>query len=189
MFLLGILNSSITLMINKTSDIMYQTTQMSTEKVSSDGKALERPPVPYSILYMIITLVCIFVILFGLFVGIYFYKHCIKLKNITDDKGESHYNLNEGYKSLNQLDTNRSVNSLRDSTYLEPFFDARLHYDEIENQDELSATGIVRVSIKRLGLRAAIYLCMNMMKQLLIILNVIHVHTLYNFFVLKHKDI
>lgn len=149
MFLLGILNSSITLMINKTSDIMYQTTQMSTEKVSSDGKALKRPPVPYSILYMVITLVCIFVILFGLFVGIYFYKHCIKLTNISDDKGESHFNLNEGYKSLHQLDTNRSVNSLRDSTYLEPLFDARLHYDEIENQDELSATEIVRVSIKR----------------------------------------
>lgn len=149
MFLLGILNSSITFMINKTSEIMYQTTQMSTEKVSSDGKALERPPVPYSILYMIITLVCIFVILFGLFVGIYFYKHCIKLTNISDDKGESHSNLNEGYKSLHQLDTNRSVNSLRDSTYLEPLFDERLHYNEIENQNEITATGIVRVTIKR----------------------------------------
>lgn len=148
-FVLGIFNSSITYMINKTSEKLYQTTQLLTEKVSSDGKALERPPVPYNILYMIITLVCIFVILFGLFVGIYFYKHCIKLTNITDDKGESHFNLNEGYKSLEQLDTNRSVNSLRDSTYLEPLFDARLHYDEIESQDEISATGRVRVSIKR----------------------------------------
>lgn len=149
MFVLGILKSSITFMINKTSEQMYKTTQMSTEKVSSDRKTLERPPVPYSILYMIITLVCIFVILFGLFVGIYFYKHCIKLTNISDEEGESHFNLNEGYKSLNQLDTNRSVNSLRDSTYLEPLFDARLHYNEIENQDEISATGIVRVSLKR----------------------------------------
>lgn len=135
--------------MNKTSENMYQTTQLSFEKVSSDGKALERPSVPYIILYMIITLVCIFVILFGLFVGIFFYKHCIKLTNITDDKGESHFNLNEGYKSLNQLDTNRSVNSLRDSTYLEPLFDARLHYDEIEDQDEMRANGIVGVPIKR----------------------------------------
>eukprot|EP00105_Crassostrea_gigas_P029881 XP_011451957.1 PREDICTED: uncharacterized protein LOC105345517 [Crassostrea gigas] len=106
----GIFNSSITSMVNRTSEKMYQTTQLLTEKVSSDGKPLERPPLPYNILYIIISL---------------------------------------GYKSLNQLDTNRSVNSLRDSTYLEPLFDARLHYDEIENQDELSATGIVRVSIKR----------------------------------------
>lgn len=149
MFVLGIVNSSITSMINTTSAKMYQTTQMSTEQVSSDGKPLERPPVPYNILYMIIALVCIFVILFGLFVGIYFYKHCIKLTNISDEKGESQFNLNEGYKSLNQFDANRSVNSLRDSTYLEPLFDARLHYNEIENQDEISATGIVRVSIKR----------------------------------------
>lgn len=149
MFVLGIFNSSFTSMINKTSEKMYQTTQLFTEKVSSDGKALERPPLPYNILYMIISLVCIFVILFGLFVGVYFYKHCIKMKNITDDKGESHSNLNEGYKSLNHLDTNQSVSSLRDSTYLEPLFDPRLHYDEIENQDELSATGIVRVWIKR----------------------------------------
>lgn len=125
--------------MNKTSENMYQTTQLSFEKVSSDGKALERPSVPYIILYMIITLVCIFVILFGLFVGIYFYKHCIKLTNITDDKGESNFNLNEGYKSLNQLNTNRSVNSLQDSSYLEPIFDARLHYDEIENHDEPKA--------------------------------------------------
>lgn len=144
-----IFKSSITYLINDTSENLYQTTQLSIEKVSSDGKTLERTPVPYSILYMIITLVCIFVILFGLFVGIYFYKHCIKLTNITDDKGESHFDLNEGYKSLNRLDTNRSVNSLWDSTYLEPFFDARLHYDEIENQDEISAAGIIRVSIKR----------------------------------------
>lgn len=146
----GIFTIRITSVINKHSEKMYQkTTQLSTEKVSSEGKALERPPVPNIILYMIITLVCIFVILFGLFVGIYFYKHCIKLTNITNDKGESHFNLNEGYKSLNQLDSNRSVNSLRDSTYLEPLFDARLHYDEIENHNEISATEIVRVSVKR----------------------------------------
>lgn len=55
----------------------------------------------YSILYIIIILVCIFVILFGLFVVIYFYKYCIKLINIINDKGEFNFNLNEGYKSLN----------------------------------------------------------------------------------------
>lgn len=128
---------------------MYQTTQLSTENLSSGGNALEQPPVPYSILYMIIALVCIFVILFGLFVGIYFYKHCIQQTNITADKDESNFNLNDGYKSLHRMETSQSESNPRDSSYLEPLFDARLHYDEIENQDELSATGIVRVWIKR----------------------------------------
>lgn len=136
MFLIGILNSTTTPVINITSEKMYQTPQLSTENLSSGGNALEQPPVPYSILYMIIALVCIFVILFGLFVSIYFYKHCIQQTNITDDKDESNFNLNDGYKSLHRLETSQSDSSLQDSSYLEPFFDARLHYDEIETQDE-----------------------------------------------------
>lgn len=115
---------------------MYQTTQLSTENLSSGGNALEQPPVPYSILYMIIALVCIFVVLFGLFVGIYFYKHCIQQTNITADKDESNFNLNNGYKSLHRMETSQSESNPRDSSYLEPLFDARLHYDEIETQDE-----------------------------------------------------
>lgn len=139
MLSLGNVNSSSNHIINETTEKINQTTRLPVEKVSSIGKASEQPPVPYSILYIIITLVCVFVILFGLFVVIYFYKHCIKLTNITNDKGESNFNSNEGYKSLNQLNTNRSTSSLRDSSYLEPLFDARLHYDEIENQDEKKA--------------------------------------------------
>lgn len=151
MLSLGNVNSSSNYMINETTEKMNQTTRLPIEKVSPIGKAPEQPPVPYSILYIIISLVCIFVILFGLFVGIYFYKHCIKLTNITDDKGESHLNLNEGYKSLNQLNTNRSTNSLRDSSYLEPLVDARSHYDEIENQDEIKAEEISQLFNQKLN--------------------------------------
>lgn len=151
MILTGIFNSSSSYIMNETTKKMYQTTQLPTEKVSSLGKTSEQPPVPYSIMYMIIALVCIFVILFGLFVGIYFYKHCIKLTHITDDKGESHFNSNEGYKSLNQLNTNRSTNSPRDSSYLEPFFDARLHYDEIENKNETKAEEMSQFFNQRLN--------------------------------------
>lgn len=147
----GNVNSSSNHIINETTEKINQTTRLPVEKVSSIGKASEQPPVPYSILYIIITLVCIFVILFGLFVVIYFYKHCIKLTNITNDKGESNFNSNEGYKSLNQLNTNRSVNSLQDSSYLEPFYDARLHYDEIENQDETKAEEISRSLSRKLN--------------------------------------
>lgn len=97
---------------------------------------------PFAILYIIIVLVCVFIILFALFVGIYFYKHCMKQSYITDDKGENRLNLNEGYKCLNQLETIQTRDTLRDSTYLEPTFDERLHYNEIENQEEISESGI-----------------------------------------------
>lgn len=80
--------------------------------------------------------------MFALFVGIYFYKHCMKQSYITDDKGENRLNLNEGYKCLNQLETNQTRDTLRDSTYLEPTFDERLHYNEIENQEEMTEPGI-----------------------------------------------
>lgn len=147
----GILNSSITTVINETSEKMYQTTQLSTENLLSDGNTLERPSVPYRILYMIIALVCIFLILFGLFVGIYFYKHCIQQTNITDVKDESNFNLNDGYKSLHRLETIQSVNSLRDSTYLEPLYDARLHYYEIEDQDETKKEKISQFFSRKLN--------------------------------------
>lgn len=53
------------------------------------------------IVYIIVVLVCGFMIFFGLFVGVYFYKYCIKNIIIIDEKGEYFFNLIEGYKSLN----------------------------------------------------------------------------------------
>lgn len=66
----------------------------------------------------------------------------MKQSYITDDKVENRLNLNEGYKCLNQLETIQTIDNLRDSTYLEPTFDERLHYNEIENQEEMSEHGI-----------------------------------------------
>lgn len=66
----------------------------------------------------------------------------MKQSYITDDKGENRLNLNEGYKCLNQLETIQTRDTLRDSTYLEPTCDERLHYNEIENQEEMSEPGI-----------------------------------------------
>lgn len=74
----------------------------------------------------------------------------MKQSYITDDKVETRLNLNEGYKCLNQLETIQTIDNLRDSTYLEPTFDERLHYNEIENQEEMSEPGIfVDVMIKQ----------------------------------------
>lgn len=62
----------------------------------------------------------------------------MKQSYITDDKGKNRLNLNEGYKCLNQLENIQTRDTLRDSTYLEPTFDKRLHYNEIENQEEMN---------------------------------------------------
>lgn len=63
----------------------------------------------------------------------------MKQSYITDDKGETRLNLNEGY---NQLETIQTLSNLRDSTYLEPVSDERVHYNEIENQEEMDEPGI-----------------------------------------------
>lgn len=137
----GIPFNETTYVLNKTSEIRFQTTPSFTEMASS-GRILTDQGVPFTILYIIIVLVCVFIILFALFVGIYFYKHCMKQSNITDETGKTHLNLNEGYKCLNQLETIQTIDNLRDSTYLEPAFDERLHYNEIEQQEEMNDPGI-----------------------------------------------
>lgn len=59
-------------------------------------------------------------ILFGLFVGVYFYKHCIKNTIIIDEKREHSFNSIEGYKSLNQPESKQAIENWHESTYLEP---------------------------------------------------------------------
>lgn len=45
----------------------------------------------------------------------------------------------EGYKSLhvNQTKSNQAIENHHDSTYIEPLFEAGLHYNEIENKEEI----------------------------------------------------
>lgn len=97
---------------------------------------LESQGVPNAVLYIIITLVCLFVVFWGLFVGVYFYRHCVKNANIAKHTEECQPNLNEGYKSLDRFESNQTVETVQDPTYLEPIFDARSHYVEIENHNE-----------------------------------------------------
>lgn len=66
----------------------------------------------------------------------------MKQSIITDETGKTHLNLNEGYKCLKQLKTIQTIDTLRDSTYLEPAFDERLHYNEIEHQEKMNDPGI-----------------------------------------------
>lgn len=99
---------------------------------------------PNFIIYIITVLVCIFLIIFGLFVGVYFYKHCFKPINIIPDgKEEPNCNSKEEYNSLNYVENNQADDNLRDSTYLDPIIDGRPHYVEIENQEELNEQSVL----------------------------------------------
>lgn len=137
----GIPFNETTYVLNKTSEILIKTTPSFTEMPSS-GRMLTGQGVPFTILFIIIVLDFVFIILFAVFVRIYFYKHCMKQSNITNETGKTHLNLNEGYKCLNQLETIQAIDTLRDLTYLEPAFDERLHYNEIEHQEEMNDPGI-----------------------------------------------
>lgn len=94
--------------------------------------------------HIITVLVGIFLIIFGLFVGVYFYKHCLKPNIIIPDgKEEPNSNTKEGYKSLSYVDNNQADDNRRDSTYLDPIIDGRPHYVEIENQEELNEQSVM----------------------------------------------
>lgn len=99
---------------------------------------------PNVIFHIITVLVGIFLIIFSLFVGVYFYKHCLKPNNIIPDgKEEPNSNSKEWYKSLSYVENNQADENLRDSTYLDPIIDGRPHYVEIENQEELNEPSVM----------------------------------------------
>ena len=97
----------------------------------------ETPDLQYTIMFTAIAFAGIIVILCGLFVGIYFYKHCMKHVVIIERKGDN--NAPDGYNSLG-ADNQHQMQHLRETTYLEPVTSHDGHYDEINEQDELSQT-------------------------------------------------
>lgn len=137
MYSKGTRNDGTTHLLIDTSGRLSQIFQKSTD-IAPFGQLSDNQGLPNAIVYIIVALVCAFMILFGLFVGVYFYKHCIKNTIIIDEKGEHSFNQIEGYKSLNQPESNQAIENWHDSTYLEPVFDARLHYNEIENKEEIT---------------------------------------------------
>lgn len=138
MYSKGTRNDGTTHLVSDMSKRISQTIQKSTDKTSI-GKRPDNQGLPTAIVYIIIALVCVFMILFGLFVGVYFYKHCIKHAVIVDRAQDNSFNSIEGYKSLhvNQPESNQAIENRHDSTYIEPVFEASLHYNEIENKEEI----------------------------------------------------
>lgn len=150
MYFKGTRNDGTTHLVSDMSKRISQTIQKSTD-MTPFGQRPDNQGLPTAIVYIIIALVCIFMILFGLFVGVYFYKHCIKQAIIVDRKREHSFNLMEGYKSLhvNQPEINQSIENDHDSTYLEPVFEASLHYNEIENKEETTEHMISDVFVQQ----------------------------------------
>lgn len=120
------------------SDVTIQTTNsiqnaISTEmtEMTSSGYPTFIEGLSNHIFYVIVA----FVVLFGLFVGIYFYKHCIKRSGTpTNEKKNNFSSQPVGYNSL-QRGSHRldQMGNDIEPTYLEPT--AGVHYDEINNFD------------------------------------------------------
>lgn len=83
---------------------------------------------PLAILFIIIALVGSLVILCGLFVGTYIYKHCIKQTTVNHPSLKQQ----EGYDSL-ALDLQEQRSHTRPPSYLEPVFETSSHYEDVYN--------------------------------------------------------
>lgn len=130
---------------DNTYDRSKGTTPLLTKNVSF-GTPLAFHNLPSTLIYILIGLVGIFTIICGIFVGTYFYKHCIRQSYSTQSKNVDQIsNQREEYNSL-ELNVHVHEESIhsRDQTYLEPVFDAKPHYEEIispiETTEQISQT-------------------------------------------------
>lgn len=128
-------------------------------KNGSSGTQLASHYLSSTLLYILIVLVGIFVIICGIFVGTYFYNHCIIQTYLTQSKTTDQLsNQREEYNSLEMNVHEESIHS-RDQTYLEPVSDAKPHYEEIisqninETTEQLSKTISEQREIKKDSLK------------------------------------
>lgn len=105
-------------------------------KNGSSGTPLAFHNLPSTLLYILIVLVGIFIIICGIFVGTYSYKHCNAHSYATKNiKVNQISNQREEYNSLELNVGEDSIHS-RDQTYLEPVSDAKAHYEEVISLNE-----------------------------------------------------
>lgn len=140
--LADVANTDITTLENSTFGRHVETTPLFVKSTYFD-----KPPVtsnlPYTIIYIAIAFAGIIVILCGLFVGIYFHKHCTKQVVIVERNDVN--STPRGYCSLG-LDSHRQSQLPQDPTYLEPVSDFNGHYDEIKEQDEIRGSLVEKMS-------------------------------------------
>lgn len=105
-------------------------------KDGTPGTPLAFHNLPSTLLYILIVLVGIFIIICGIFVGTYSYKHCNTHSYSTKTmKVDQSSNQREEYNRLELNVREDSIHS-RDQTYLEPVSDAKPHYAEIISLNE-----------------------------------------------------
>lgn len=122
-------------LLDYTDDRGKRTTQL-LPKNGSSGKSLAFHILPSTLLYILIVLVGVFIIICGVFVGIYSHKHCNTQSYSTKSrKVDQISNEREEYNSLELNVHEESIHS-RDPTYLEPVSDAKPHYEEIISLNE-----------------------------------------------------
>lgn len=141
-------------------DYTYDGSKGTTPLLTKNGSSGTPPALhnlPSTLLFILVLLVGVFIIICGIFVGTYFYKHCnMRTYSNKSRKVDQISNQREEYNSLEYNVHEGSIHS-RDQTYLEPVSDARQHYEEIISLNETTEqicqtiseeTEIVKVSPK-----------------------------------------
>lgn len=83
------------------------------------------------VIYSLFALIGVLIILCGLCVCTYFYKHCIKQSFTNSSKGNKYIvEQLEGYNDL-EMDKHEQNDNSSDQAYLEPVSDVRPQYEEI----------------------------------------------------------
>ena len=100
------------------------------------------PNLSHTILYIVIAFIGIIIILCGLFVGTYFFKHCVRQVVLTERIGKSDIPITKaGYSSLS-VNIHPQCEQPRDPTYLEPVSSHDTHYNEIVENNEINELSI-----------------------------------------------
>uniref|UniRef100_A0A8W8JFZ1 Uncharacterized protein n=1 Tax=Magallana gigas TaxID=29159 RepID=A0A8W8JFZ1_MAGGI len=111
-------------------------TNPSTEKVKGttprvtgityQGTSLVIHGLPLIVTYTVVVFIGLFIVLCGVFVGIHFYKHCVKHSATADHS----FKQQDGYDNL-EMDAQPQIAHSSDPTYLDPLSDPKPQYDEI----------------------------------------------------------
>ncbi|XP_062579604.1 uncharacterized protein LOC134241584 [Saccostrea cucullata] len=91
-----------------------------TEEAPKDG-TITFPGLTNLVFYIIVSFIGIFILFFAIFVGTYFYKHCLGSQNIPYER-ERNVCSNQivSYKCLNLNTPSKEVDIPTDSTYIDP---------------------------------------------------------------------
>lgn len=88
------------------------------------------------VIYSIFALIVVLIMLCGLCVGTYFFRHCIKHSFSNSSKGNKYIlEQRDGYNDL-EMDKHEQNDNSTDQAYLEPVSDVRPQYEEIIDFEE-----------------------------------------------------